>query len=216
MRKVPTKTPRRNKSRIAPGPLDIGTLRSCEGPTVFQLSLDPARLSFYCGFCKRIHEWVREFKEMECQMAWSRRLSELRFDPNPQFAASAAEMICIALFILKAAGRWRLWMTRESLRRRREEVHQWSRNRRFSIAVSNQKQASRRLSDSNRVSLGISCGRSQEFRSLASRSVPSFPGCNGPAAATSIRRIQRRRSFRRKRARRTKTLHRDEAAGRYH
>src|SRR5438067_6348795 len=74
MRKVPTKTPRRNKSRIAPGPLDIGTLRSCEGPTVFQLNLDPARLSFYCGFCKQIHEWVREFKEMECQM--------LRFDPD--------------------------------------------------------------------------------------------------------------------------------------
>src|SRR5439155_1976804 len=82
MRKARTRTPRPNKSRIAPGPLGIGTLRSCEGSTVFQLSLDPARLSFYCGFCKRIHERVREFKEMECQIACSRRLSELRFDPN--------------------------------------------------------------------------------------------------------------------------------------
>src|SRR5262249_4459408 len=118
--------------------------------------------------------------------------------------------------ILKAGGHWRPWMTRESLRRRREEVHQWSRNRRFSIAVSSQKQASRRLSDSNRVSPGISCDRSQEFGLLASKSVPSFPGCNGPAAATSIRRIQRQRSFRRKRVRRTKTLHRNEAAERYH
>src|SRR5213083_275382 len=94
MRKVPTKTPRRNKSRIAPGPLDIGTLRSCEGPTVFQLSLDPARLSFYCGFCKRIHEWVREFKEMECQMAWSRRLSELRFDPNRLPEVAIFSLLC--------------------------------------------------------------------------------------------------------------------------
>src|SRR5947199_1452998 len=74
MRKAQTRTRRPNKWRIAPGPLDIGTLRSCDGSTVFQLSLDPARLSFYCGFCKQIHEWVREFKEMECQM--------LRFDPN--------------------------------------------------------------------------------------------------------------------------------------
>src|SRR5437763_13279000 len=81
MRKARTRTRRPNKSRIAPGPLDIGTLRSCEGSTVFQLNLDPARLSFYCGFCKQIHEWVREFKEMECQIACSRRLSELRFDP---------------------------------------------------------------------------------------------------------------------------------------
>src|SRR5437867_7419248 len=82
MRKARTRTRRPNKSRIAPGPLDIRTLRSCDGSTVFQLSLDPARLSFYCGVCKQIHEWVREFKEMECQM--------LRFDPNwlpPQLAS---------------------------------------------------------------------------------------------------------------------------------
>src|SRR5437762_10175136 len=94
MRKAQTRTRRPNKWRIAPGPLGIGTLQSCEGSTVFQLSLDPARLSFYCGFCKRIHERVREFKEMECQIACSRRLSELRFDPNRLPEVAIFSLLC--------------------------------------------------------------------------------------------------------------------------
>src|SRR5947208_14965573 len=115
MRKARTRTPRPNKSRIAPGPLGIGTLRSCEGSTVFQLSLDPARLSFYCGFCKRIHERVREFKEMECQIACSRRLSELRFDPNrlpclwgygPSFDTFSTSAVLATAIIIDRSELW--------------------------------------------------------------------------------------------------------------
>src|SRR5215471_16525399 len=74
-----------------------------------------------------------------------RNLSELRFDPNPQSTASAAEMNlyrfvhpegCGALAALDDAS-----ITSSASRR----STQWSRNRRFSIAVSNQKQASCRL-----------------------------------------------------------------------
>ena len=71
----------KRESGVSSKHFDTRKLPNCEGWTVItEVSLNARALIGTCGLCKQIHECGPRIQRMECQMASSRKLSELRFD----------------------------------------------------------------------------------------------------------------------------------------